>query len=249
MGCDVPLFWLEAKYAALVRKDAVYLGLLDLSMLAKNCGRMDVVLLYWDNTEPKQLQCLADIFNKILDEESWMPDEFPQPGDKTWYFVPCRADWRPGRFHTLNHWVPAWHKDQLGQAQFDLRKAHAMAEVSSKQLGIMKQLAELSEKQTDNEEEADADAALLNSLMAEQAELEALEAFLQGVYSFDLSPELVPADGNCLLWSILALQNKGTGKQASKKDVKTLRQDTGGLLGNGFLCFFMFFMFVLFFLQ
>ena len=86
-------------YAEYIGKPGVYLGLLDLALLALH-SKSDVAILYYgsENQNPRRLVDLLSAFLEQSDCDNVdLASVFPMPdsalhGD-LWYMIACRADW------------------------------------------------------------------------------------------------------------------------------------------------------------
>ena len=216
-------------YAEYIGKPGVYLGLLDIALLAFH-SKSDVAILYYgsENQNPRRLVDLLSAFLEQSDCDNVdLASVFPMPdsalhGDR-WYMIACRADWRHAtQVNECNHWVPAFHKDDMNEAKWNLHKATLEAQLAAEIERTAKELAKLAQ----SSEQLEEDEGVAESLSAQWVSLEQKQAFLNAMHSRDLSPDFVPADGNCGIWSFLALNAREPGTTLSKSEMKEVRKES-----------------------
>ena len=127
----------------------------------------------------------------------------PSVSDKnTWFAICCRADFQRVDFLSLNHFMPGWHKSQLGEEMWD-KACAANSSALEKRQALRKQ------KLTDLMEEADPEdptfEVMFRQLLLEDRLIKAEQLAIQECLKLDVFPENVLADGNCGLWTILQL--------------------------------------------
>ena len=191
-----------------------YLGLLDLTLLC-NLNKKEAVIAYWEPDEPLRLQSLPCVlsrqFNEAGDPDLTLADLWPEiEYDGQWYLVCCRADFKRDQHYACNHWLPAFHKDQLGE-DWSVRKLQAAADLQDRILEQTKVVTKVTTEQEDSDEEADDQA--FASALEYLSLLESQQAWFQQLAESDLVAEEVPADGDCGLWSVLALQAGEVGSR------------------------------------
>lgn len=218
-------FPIQEFYAAHVAKNGVYLGELDLALLAGREGPpIYPTLAYWDS-DGLQIRPLSTMLADFLG--LGMREKLELGNMETYVMLKCRADLVPGSVTELNHYIPVWHEKQLGQERFVLCQKIIEADVAVRKLAINEKLVEVSRAHGDPEW---ADAALAGLLMDEK-HLESEEKLNQELFMNGLVPFQVPGDGNCLLWSWLALEHgpdcilDGKNYSRSISDSKMLRED------------------------
>ena len=116
-------------------------------------------------------------------------------------YLKCRADLQPGSLQEGNHFMPLWHKSQLGDATFVFYQRAVEAEIAAKKAHVCERLVNISEM---DEEDEDWGSALLSSLLVEEKQLDVEEALYKRLFATGFVPCNVPGDGNCLVWSFIA---------------------------------------------
>ena len=212
-----------SKYGAQVSRNAAYISIVDLGMLCGNFDKKGVVVFQdKDGHRMRSIHCVLEQIAGIHNE-----DELPGFDDPaTVFYVACRADWKIAEFLTLNHFIPAWRKKQLKPADWELAKCTLLSKHREQEHRLAKFIVESTENW--KRDPSDVRQAQLDSLLEEQtyfdAEIKAVEALLD----LDLLPQLVPADGNCGVWSTMVLLRGFPGVMDEKKDFKemlSLRHD------------------------
>ena len=202
------------RYGQLISRDAEYLSLPDLALLSHHVGKKAVVA-FFDEPGPPRLQCLTALLQRMCGQpECAMPDF---GCSDTWFYVACRLDWKRAGLMTLNHFIPAWHRDQLDHdwevARLTLVSRHRNREATLS-ASIVKALDVLQNAEEDEQEEAEAN---LFSLMDEKTQLRNEVEAVNQMFQVGLIPKIVPGDGNCGLWSTIALRQ---GFQATLNTVQ-----------------------------
>lgn len=132
----------QEEYATIVSKDGKYLGILDIALLGFHRQQAVSLLIYDDEPEPKYCN-IADILATwispvALEEYKW--EAHCSAG--AWDFVLCRADMVKARLITLNHYLPAWTVESLGEDRFRMAWQILSGDVASQQLQIQKEIKE-----------------------------------------------------------------------------------------------------------
>ena len=215
-----------------------YLGWLDLALLSVVRDKHCVCVWHTnDAAEPLRLRSLASYLSNSVNLPVEDMDVNPSYNDKnTWFFVSCRADFEGGPVHSANHFVPAWHRDQIGGDMFALTMASVMKEITDRKALIAEELVRLMAECNDDEEDEDSENesgndAYTDSLLDDDKILSNQLEFVRLVAAKGLVPEFVPADGNCGLWSMLSLERGSpqavdAGKKLQMDDVGKLRHDS-----------------------
>lgn len=122
----------------------------------------------------------------------------PEPCVTDWVFVMCQADFIAGDGTYFNHWVPAVTEQCVGKELFtSLEEAQAASfEVRDAEIRLQYAAAET--------EEGDDQmiAAMLSDMRHRLEHLNAFKAFAKRCHDHGLHPIEVPADGNCMAWSL-----------------------------------------------
>ena len=206
------------------RKNAFYLGILDLCLLAISHGK-ELGVLYWDDEKPgqhpviKSGASIMEIF--VPDFVIWeKPHELNMNSHDTWLFAACRSDFVRGSFRQINHFVPLFTKAQMDSVNPSLwsectSKCHAKAEKALKK----------ALRQAEDESDEEISATLTTYTQTLVAKIE----FLKTMQDMELYCCEVPSDGNCALWSALTLHGGCVMGRSIKTDehVTELRMDPG----------------------
>ena len=214
----------KAEYASFVAEDGVYLGLLDLQVLAvwhqKYCK-----VLYLELGQPARAQPLPEVISKLLgltDSHAITAEDLGETSAEEWCLFSVRADYVKGYHNQCNHWLPAWDREALGP-EFQVRACSAQADLAGRQLDLATKVQEI----TDQIQRGDGDETaelLLDSLMDQSAQLERQTQTFQELNDAGFCVEEVPADGNCCLWSLLALLNPDGNPEECIAGMRDLRQ-------------------------
>ena len=215
----------EAVYAQLVLKPGFFLGILDLAMLSFN-WQAELNIVFWDQSEPKRMRTVKNIFSEWVPyhDFDWGAEEELQ-----WHMIACRADLEPVlQIYEANHWVPAFTPEGLGPAAWEVLRLQSVNDVSSEMLEAGKLVSSLAQQSKPgsgdealSELEAQHESAVRTLVLLERK----LE-FLNGCHDMRLHPILVPADGDCGIWSALTLIDGRPEPRITRQDVGTLRADT-----------------------
>lgn len=115
----------------------------------------------------------------------------------SWIVIGTSHTFQPVKYQSISHWMPGWHRKQLGEERWELLKA-----------SLRKQIVEqMSANNATLLQAVEQDEDLLDSLLDQQKELESMEAFVEQVLAQDIFPQNVVGDGNCGALSLLALQD------------------------------------------
>ena len=221
---DIASFFLIYKLAAdnsqvcyghNVSQERVYLSPLDLGHLALRRGKELVLCFLEKDKSVNPSKCTFLSFKLFL--ENLLPDhDFPDLEDEpdmssrdTWIIWATRADFQPVELKDLasvNHFVPVWHRSQIpqndnGQDDFEVVMKAAMIKHSKQKQSLEGQIKDIQEKNHTDEEDEAKMASLMDQLDLLQKEVDARELFK----SYGCHFHSVEADGNCGLWTVLAL--------------------------------------------
>eukprot|EP00438_Fugacium_kawagutii_P001758 Skav227135 [mRNA] locus=scaffold133:277036:277752:- [translate_table: standard] len=185
-------------------KNYYYVGVLDLAMLTFLRGRQ-LRCSFFESAEKMAVTDVMAMFRQYLPSGLRLvsEDETGQPSpdsDEIWHVIGVSASFKRTNYSSINHFVPAWHKDQLGEALWNLAWAQQDMKITDQKAQITLAVMNLSKSDGESEE------ALLNSLLEQQERLDAQEVFLTECKSLSLFPEDVEGLGNCGLLSLLALE-------------------------------------------
>ena len=224
------LQFFEVSYAEIVKKNGFFTGLLDLALLAQSRKKRLMVLHYDDSGEDPQAVPLMDILRPLYgSSELPPPEDMMHVGGKsdTWYCAAILAEYAKGSYQQLNHFVPLFHKDTMGELLWS-KLTHESASKHAKR--IQKYDAMLpGEDESDDEFAASAREHL--ALLLRQQEFGRLTE------SMDLLATAVPGDGNCGLWIVISLEGGPIAKcqGVTVKTVHKMREDAWYLLNRLFI--------------
>ena len=214
-----------------MERDAYYVGLLDMVLLALNRNK-DIIFCFVRQEEASEHpevvglslgQLLTDhLPDIIIDDVVLEPDVSSKD---TWFVRVTRSDSKPislATFTTMNHFEPAWHQTQILKSEWEAGIAdcsHRMSEESAK---ISKALEKLKGKTSEYAKDR------VLSLTGSEQDLQNDQMARTLFHEQEILPRCVPGDGNCGLWTFLALEH-GPGFAEALFDqqdkVAALRQD------------------------
>ena len=218
------------QYADLVERNGFYLTLLDILLLCihRDKGIMIGYIVEVGEEVKREEVKLISLKHVLEEMTTSVFVDIPDPdlgSENTWVFIACTADFKPASveadFLRLNHFIPAWHKDQL-KAEFDWVRC-------CEQESLLNQLAANAQATMDlmNKDLNDDEDVVLSSLLDEGSHLKNQQRALDLICNAGLVPKFVLADGNCALWSVLALQHGRSEVEAlGDPDTAQLRQVT-----------------------
>ena len=222
-------------YAQNARRDGFYTSFLDMVLLA-NC--LDKKLMFVANVDSLEVEDSLQVLSGLLPGDICITDDQASDPSNLWYVLLTRYDCQVAKKASeLNHWIPCWHRSQLGDAAFQLGLKTYEHSMISKKVKIQAVMVDCTETLEDEGEQEDEHIqAVLENAMHDMELAEAEEKCFAALHSLDLIPEQVPGDGNCGLWSILKLQDTGpsfldeprdlTGDEMLMNKMRSLRMDT-----------------------
>lgn len=133
--------------------------------------------------------------------------------DKIWTFILTNASFEPGSgVAAINHFVPAVSESCVGERIFqslvNVAKANSelhVAECASESLRLEEELLEAMQKDPGNADLHDHKMQLMDDMNDQLQRAQSWERFRQRCVASSLLPMDVPGDGNCLIWSYIAL--------------------------------------------
>ena len=161
---------------------------------------MDKHLMLVSTEEKFSCHSAYDTIEDLLPDHMLLANSSDYSSSDAFFLYLCRADFLPAHGNTFNHWVPCWHKDQIGHEQFHLAWCIFEAEQAERRHFLQSSMNDLMKS-----EDADADCKM-DSLLAELDTVDAQQIAYAELKSNGLFPEDVPKDGNCGLWSLLKLR-------------------------------------------
>ncbi len=206
----------EEAYATRVQKTGVFLGLLDLQLLALHFKRKIMMVFYdTDFTDFPKVVPLTDMLRRLTPGVPCpsSSDEEAEP----WYIAGVSADWQRREFRRISHFVPLFAKSSMGLGLWDMLAGGSMSKMTDR---LARMCPETDDGQSGDEFE--------RSMRELAKTLEDQIKYTKMMNAIDLHVAPVPADGDCAIWSFLALDG-GVVKRAqgaSREHVARLRQDT-----------------------
>lgn len=187
----------EELYAEHIKPNATYLGHGDLALLAK-VEQVEVMMLEYTNdvVGVPRLASLRSYLNNMTGSK-----DFGEPdGDlmktsphRVWNIAWVSASYQRGDFLSINHALPLFDRAQIG-GSWDVDAKTLMDRTDHK---IKKFQSQVRHYEEDSEDEALA-ASFKSHVQLHQRK----RTFFQLMTDLNLLPVDVPADGNCLLWSV-----------------------------------------------
>lgn len=226
---DTALANFMVMYGYYVGLDRVYLGVLDLVLLALLGGKDVVLVVHVKDNDATTVQnvplrkYLEDTVSGIVLEDLNPDPDFSS--ESTWFVAAVRADHKAtslSEFFEVNHFIPAWHKSQLPESDWKLLTGKAKLALADKQLKISKQIHGCMSSATKGQ-----NSEALASLLEMQEIYEDEESEFHDFEFHDFFISTVPGDGNCCLWTLLALRGgvDQLENKPSKEEVQQLRED------------------------
>ena len=207
-------------YAKHMRKPGVYVGFADLALLASVREKNVLLLVYDDEVEgPPLMKSLTSVMHTWTDGKfSWPGDMNPEPtAPNTWILAYLNGNYERCSFLQLNHFMPLYPSIQFGET---------WAAVVDQELGsIASKLARAKAMLANCD--SDDDEAVKQSLENNMKRLELKLKFFQTCTNMNLLPVEVPGDGDCSLWSLLAVQAGGLIRRnlSTPEHIASLRND------------------------
>lgn len=222
--CQIALT--QVAYSKFIQTPGVYLGLVDIAMLAL-AKRKRIILLTADKGGLKSptdiLKVLADQLppQVHLDLSDCKVDEpIDTSNPNVWFLLYCRADFKVDNILSMNHFLPLWHCDQLGKEDWEYAVQTSLHDLSEKNYALATHM------QAENIEDE-----VFESLLEQSVLIESTKAMLDKLNEMKFVAQMVPADGNCGPFSLAALergkpQELLVGPKLCLKDANDVRQDT-----------------------
>eukprot|EP00435_Cladocopium_sp_Y103_P020860 s3829_g5.t1 len=174
--------YFQERYGKHISNDGTFLGLVDIAMLADKWNK-NVVMLYYDNDFQghHNLRLLRNIFNELLG----FPQEPMPPLDSpdTWVIAVCRGDFSRDGFLSLNHYLPVWTRQQLGEVWEE-----AISPVQKKFEKRIATTIKRLEIENDDSGSGSGDEARKASLKEQLESLERKKTFLDLLIQMDMFP-------------------------------------------------------------
>ena len=148
----------------------------------------------------------------------------PETGDdKTWYFAFTRADYERAEWLRLNHVVPLFEKTTMASGIWTMVTEAEASKLSKRISTTMKLMQSMDNSDSDEAE---------NDLKISLRKYECHKEFVQTLHKMDLHASSVKADGNCMLWSVLAHDAGPVVREqmANMDNVDALRKETSCLV-------------------
>ena len=219
----------EAHYAKCIQKRGIYLGLLDLALLAMNRGKDILLVPYDDELEgPPKVRALSNIIRDFA------PDGWQFPGQAapditspdTWVLALTNAKFVRAEFQMLNHYMPVFPQQQLADDW------HTVATTAEKKLDSQMQKAL---KRRTDALKSDDDPAWVESVLEYASTVEDRVVFYRLMLKKNFIAADVPCDGDCMLWALRAVASGYFVQllQTTDQDIDDMREEPG----HGDRCF------------
>lgn len=176
-------------------------------------------MVYYDDdfVSRPQVSSLMDVFRDMVEGRPapGFPTQRPDPAcPDTWAMACVRGDYERASFRRLNHWVPLFHRQKLGDAMFDLSLQDRKKKLVRRENVYLEQI---------DEEDED----FVSSIQDQLRSLHCQKEFVEMMAGMDFLASHAPGDGNCFLWSVLAfeLSTVTSGKRATRDEMLELRKD------------------------
>ena len=211
----------QADYADYIHQPGTYVGFADLAVLAME-RKKDVLILAYDDstTEGIATRSVGTMLEHVTSGTcQWPATETPDlNAPNTWAFAMVHSSYERVPEQYLNHFLPVYPKIQYGESWDD-----AVSRLLDKCFRKCEKARTLVENC-----DSDDDAAMLASLVDHHRQLVRKLEFFKMMVSLGMLPCEVPGDGNCGLWSFLAVQAGGFIQTAlcTESGVKALRAET-----------------------
>ena len=119
----------------------------------------------------------------------------------TLIMIACQADFKRGPMWAVNHYIPAWSKKQCDRQAWLLCNEALLDKLSDAKADA----AFLLIQNMNDDFDASVEQARVDSVTSLKSLLEKQQAAIEFFNDMELTVEMVPADGNCALWSFYAL--------------------------------------------
>lgn len=178
---------------------------------------MEVVFFDDEFQDLPGISPLPAMLLKLVAPGSDAPSPFNASYNSTWVLGSVTASYQRASFLRLNHFVPLFRRGEEGEELWNKISSESRNRLSKK----IQQFAA-----TVAEDDEIADEFSL-SMRDHLHKLESQQEFMRLMHQLGFHPAVVPADGNCALWSVLTLQGGLVAKAQlqTMQDVSDLRQD------------------------
>lgn len=209
-------YYVEAAYAKEVQRSGFYLGLLDLALLGIK-KKKEIRLVFHDDDfkDAPPIKNLKEVISVMY------PDAGPcfnfESDSAPWYIGVTKANYARAPQRQLDHFVALFLKEEIGDGMWDLVTSSHEKKFQKRYDFLLRQI----------QENDDSDEEFVRSLYDHFQPLENQKAFVNAMKTLSLRSVLVPGDGNCALWTILALEvGPVAGNQVgTMQEVMELRKD------------------------
>ena len=181
-----------------------------------------MVMHYHDaSQDPPEVVPVIDVFHPLYASSGHSPPEDIMHVDHesgSWNVAVLLADYTRGSYQQLNHFVPLFQKDTMGEQLW----SKLTQESSIKHAKRIQKCQAMLPGEDESDDEFAASAREHLELLLRQQD------FNQITESIDLFASAVPGDGNCGLWTILSLEGGPVAKcqGVDLKHVQQMREDT-----------------------
>ena len=211
----------KVAYAETVIKNGFYLGILDIALLAR-AREKDILLVYFDDDfeDAPGVSTLFEVLAKLVPGSVMPPVEkaIDPASSSTWTVASVNASFRRGSFQQLNHFLPLFNKEAMGDNAWD---TIALQNKDKLKKRIQHSISALPPDDDPEDEFSE-------SIREQVHVLERQLAFMDMMHRLSFHPGMVPADGNCALWTLLALDGGAFAKAqwSSNQHVQQLRLES-----------------------
>ncbi|CAK9004757.1 Hypothetical protein SCF082_LOCUS8319 [Durusdinium trenchii] len=201
---------MEAKmveYADLVLRDGFYLSILDMLLLGA-ARQKELLLLLHEDGEKATIQSMCQLLENIQDLEITDMARHPDPADQNcWLFVGTNASFHPSSIDQINHFLPAWHRKQLGEKNWSVAQRCSLKRLMAREAAHAAECERARRLNRSSSMDAD-EAECYSAELEQQADLLRAEDAAMTLFSrADAFAQNVPGDGNCALHTVFALES------------------------------------------
>ena len=192
----------QEKYGEIFLEDGFYISLLELLLLvdSRDCFLM---LSTHEDGILKESRSVHTYLQELLPDDIQLANERSPDtaNENTWHVLYCMADFSSANHSQLNHFVPLFHKNMLGQQRFQLAGRRY-----DQQIGDRIADAHLEVNRIMQTDEDDTSNASLEGLLDQIACLEREKQTFDKLREQGLIAEQVAGDGNCGLRAAATLE-------------------------------------------
>lgn len=198
---------IKVEYADLVLRDGFYLSILDMLLLGA-ARQKELLLLLHEDGEKATIQSMCQLLENIQDLEITDMARHPDPADQNcWLFVGTNASFHPSSIDQINHFLPAWHRKQLGEKNWSVAQRCSLKRLMAREAAHAAECERARRLNRSSSMDAD-EAECYSAELEQQADLLRAEDAAMTLFSrADAFAQNVPGDGNCALHTVFALES------------------------------------------